>query len=398
MPDLGQFSPLYPEERVLGPLQDLAARLLDECHLLARAGEPLTRALRPELRAMNSYYSNRIEGQHTRPAEIEQALRKQFDADAGLARKQRLAVAHMGVEAALEKRIEGLAPKDLFDAAFVREIHRLLYSPLPAADRVTDDGTPISPGDYRRQDVTAGRHIAPAWKDVDGLVEAWAERYRSLSSAEALLIGVACSHHRLAWVHPFTDGNGRAARLHSHALLDSMGLTHGLWSPMRGLARSRDQYYARLNNADLPRRNDVDGRGALSQEELVRFARYFLETCLDQVQFMRVQLDIASLKDRLKRLLGELEEKPWKVGGEKSLVRIEALEALHYVALTGPLERARFIAMTGLAQRTGRRVLASLLDYGVLSAQSHRAPVEFAVPMRSLRILFPNLWPEVETD
>ena len=54
--------------------------------------------------------------------------------------------------------------------------------------------------------------------------------------------------------------------------------------------------------------------------------------------------------------------------------------------------------MTGLGQRTGRRVLASLLDYGLLTSEHHRAPVEFSVPMKSLRFLFPNLWPEVETD
>lgn len=26
------------------------------------------------------------------------------------------------------------------------------------------------------------------------------------------LVGVAASHHRLAWIHPFLDGNGRVAR------------------------------------------------------------------------------------------------------------------------------------------------------------------------------------------
>ena len=27
------------------------------------------------------------------------------------------------------------------------------------------------------------------------------------------LVAVACLHHRVTWVHPFRDGNGRAARL-----------------------------------------------------------------------------------------------------------------------------------------------------------------------------------------
>lgn len=399
MADLGKFSPLYPEDSVLGPLPELAATLLAECHRLgAQAGEPMVRALRPRLRAMNSYYSNKIEGQHTKPAAIEEALQQHFDADAGLAKKQRLALAHMAVEQDVEQAYKATDPRNLFDPVCVKEIHALLYGKLPIEDRVTDDGKAIVPGEYRHDDVYAGRTLAPSWKDVDALVQGWANRYRALPGAEALLIGIACSHHRLAWVHPFIDGNGRAARLHSHALLDAMHLTHGLWSPMRGLARTQELYYARLSNADLPRRTDVDGRGALSQEELVAFARYFLEVCLDQARFMREQLAFSSLKDRLKALLAELEGKPWQMGSEKSLIKPDALEAMHYVSMTGPIERKRFIAMTGLGGRTGRRVLASLLDYGLLTAESHRASVEFAVPMKSLRFLFPNLWPEVETD
>jgi hypothetical protein len=71
---------------------------------------------------------------------------------------------------------------------------------------------------------------------------------------------------------------------------------------------------------------------------------------------------------------------------------------LHYVAISGPLERSRFLAMTGLPSRTARRVLASLLDFGVLSSPGPRAKVEFAVPLASLRFPFLRLWPEAEAD
>ena len=397
--DLGQFQPLYPESRVLGPLQELAAALVAECHRLqGQAGESVARALRPKLRAMNSYYTNKIEGQHTRPADIERAIKKDFDADVTLAKKQRLAIAHMEVEELLEMKLVNSTLNDLFAPGLIKEIHEQLYSRMPQSDRVTDEGRTIIPGEYRDEDVTAGRHVAPGWEFVEGFMEGWGNYYRKLTGTEALVIGAACSHHRLTWIHPFIDGNGRCARLHSHLVLHTKGLTQGLWSPMRGLARTQEQYYARLNNADLPRRNDLDGRGALSQEELVAFARYFLEVCLDQVRFMQEQLDLASLKNRLKTFLVHLQGHPWQVGSEKSMVKTEALEALHYTAMTGPVERARFIAMTGLGDRTGRRVLASLLDYGVLSAESTRAPVSFSVPLSSLRFLFPNLWPEAEVN
>jgi Fic family protein len=319
---------------------------------------------------MNSYYTNKIEGQQTRPADIERALRRDFDADAALAKKQRLAIAHMEVEEQLEQTVSALPSRDLFTPKLVCEIHGLLYGKLPKDDRITGDGKPIVPGQYRHDDVTVGQHLAPSWKDIDSLVEGWGARYRALAGTEALVVGAACSHQRLAWIHPFIDGNGRVARLHTHLLFHSMGLSKGLWSPMRGLARTREQYYARLNNADLPRRNDFDGRGPLSQDELVAFARYFLDICLDQVRFMRERLSFETLRERLRALLLHLQQAPWQIGSEKSVVKIEALEALHYVAMAGPIERSRFVAMTGLGERTGRRVLASLLDYGVLSADS----------------------------
>lgn len=397
MANTSQFQPLFPEEWLLAPLHEQAAKLVAECHTLnGQAGEPIIRALGPKLRAMNSYYTNKIEGQHTHPAEIERALQKEFNADAALAKKQRVAVAHMEVEEELEQELGKTAPGKLFSPRVVCEIHDLLYSKLPEGDRVTEEGEPIVAGKYRTKDVKAGRHVAPPWIDVEGLMEAWADRYRKLAGTEALLIGAACSHHRLAWIHPFIDGNGRAARLHTHLVLHAMGLTQGLWSPMRGLAGTQEQYYARLNNADLPRRNDLDGRGPLSQEELFAFASYFLGVCLDQVHFMRGRLDLASLRDRLKSLLLHLQEQPWKIGSEKSVVKIDALEALHYVAMAGPVERSRFVAMTGLGDRTGRRILASLLDFGVLTEDSPRSPVSLGVPLSSLRFLFPNLWPEAE--
>jgi Fic family protein len=346
---------------------------------------------------MNSYYTNKIEGQHTRPADVERALRQEFVADKKQARRQRLALAHIAAEAKLEQ-----APPDsaaeLYSTEFVQRIHAEIYERIPARERVADDGAKIVPGALRQGSVAAGRHLAPPASEVPELLRVWGERYAALPGREQPLVGAACAHHRLLWVHPFPDGNGRAARLHTHLVLTALGLTHGLWSPLRGMAREQETYYARLNNADLPRRNALDGRGALSQEELLAFAQWLLELCIDQARFMRGLLALDSLKGRLRELLLSLDAQPWSLGSEVSVVKVDALEALHYVAVFGPLERGRFMAMTGLPERTARRVLASLLHYGILTADTSRAPVAFAVPLRSLRFVFPRLWPEAEAD
>jgi hypothetical protein len=74
----------------------------------SRLCEPYARAYE------QSYYANKIEGQQTHPADIERALRRDFDADAALASKQRLAIAHMEVEEELEQTVSALSLRDLF--------------------------------------------------------------------------------------------------------------------------------------------------------------------------------------------------------------------------------------------------------------------------------------------
>ena len=83
--------------------------------------------------SLNSYYTNRTEGQYTRPHEIDQALRQDFSKDAGLATKQRLAVAHIEAELALQQRYCGAdGAAALYSADAVQDIHRELFGHLPA--------------------------------------------------------------------------------------------------------------------------------------------------------------------------------------------------------------------------------------------------------------------------
>lgn len=390
------ISPLVPEAAVAASLQEKAAALLKESRdLLSHTMGP---SLRPILRSMNSYYTNRIEGQHTSPTDIHRALNAGMSGDSRTARLQRLALAHMHVEEELEAKALGESQRRLFSPDWTQSIHRELYMALPEEERTTEEGQPLGPGQWRDRDVSVGRHLAPEVQNVPGLMEVLHSGYGNLPFGESLLIGIASCHHRLAYIHPFLDGNGRVARLHSHLLLHWMGLTGGVWSIMRGLARNQQDYYRFLNDADLPRKGDSDGRGNLTQSGLVDFVAFFLDICLDQVRFMDQMLQLNQFRNRLRDLLLWMEANPWKLGSEMSVIKIEALEALHYVSLVGRVERGKFISMTGLSERTARRVLSSLIDFGLLRSESSRAPVEFQVPMGALRFLFPRLWPEAEQD
>jgi hypothetical protein len=56
------------------------------------------------------------------------------------------------------------------------------------------------------------------------------------------------------------------ARLISHATLLETLDTGAVWSVARGLARNAQTYKGHLSACDQTRRNDLDGRGHLSEE------------------------------------------------------------------------------------------------------------------------------------
>lgn len=62
----------------------------------------------------------------------------------------------------------------------------------------------------------------------------------------------------------------------SHAMLPETLDSGAVWSVARGLARTIQAYKRLLANCDLPRRNDLDGRGTLSEEALAELIGSFL--------------------------------------------------------------------------------------------------------------------------
>lgn len=124
------------------------------------------------------------------------------------------------------------------------------------------------------------------------------EGYANIGKMDAIQ-ATASAHHRLLWIHPFMDGNGRVARLMSYAMLRELLDTGGVWSVARGLARNEDAYKQHLAACDYPRQGDLDGHGNLSERSLVNFTKFWLETCIDQVKFMESTMAPARLKARI---------------------------------------------------------------------------------------------------
>ena len=339
------------------------------------------------VRSMNCYYSNLIEGHDTHPVDIERALKGDYSHDTKKRDLQHEATAHIAVQTWID---EGSLRGRATTAASLCEIHRRFCELVPDAllwvpNAQDKDRIRVVPGQLRTHDVAVGRHVAISAPAVPRFLDRFEAVYSRLGKTETIL-AAAAAHHRFAWIHPFADGNGRVARLMSHATLLEALDTGAVWSIARGLARNVESYKAHLAACDVIRRGDLDGRGHLSEETLAAFTRFFLTTCLDQVDFMERLMQPHELRARILLWAEEeirLDKLPPKSGA--------ILEAVLY---RGELPRAETPGLVGTGERQARRVVSALLERGVLVSESTRAPLRLTFPAALASRWMPGLFPE----
>jgi Fic family protein len=372
-----------------GPLTDLAFELTQKSAGLRRSlPTALLAPLADLVRAMNCYYSNLIEGHATHPVDIERALRSDYSQDVRQRDLQLEAKAHIAVQQWIDAG--GLKGGQAIKAEGIAEVHRRFSELLPedllwVEDPVTKERLRLAPGEFRQRDVKVGHHVAVSPGALPRFLERFEQVYGNLGKAN-WIVSSAAAHHRLLWMHPFMDGNGRVARLMSHAMLLEILDTGAVWSVARGLARNAQEYKAQLANCDGARRNDLDGRGSLSEEALAEFTRFFLMVSIDQVAFM----DRLMQPDRLRaRILLWAEE-------EIRLGRLPARSTgiLEAVLYRGELPRGDVGEVVGTGERQARRIASALVDSGVLVSASPRAPLRLAFPAALASRWMPGLFPE----
>lgn len=383
-------------------LGSVDAAITDVVADLSAAAATLGNSLHPRtaqnlaalVRIMNAYYSNLIEGHNTRPKDIERALAGEFDADDERRDLQKEAAAHVRVQAEVDQLAsEGRLPEPASDE-FVRWLHRRFYQDAPEAMlRVVgrDHETLMTPGEFRSEsdhDVAVGRHIPPSSSRVPAFMRYFEDRYRfDRMGTASHIIAMAVAHHRLNYIHPFLDGNGRVSRLMSHAMAQRAGIgAHGLWSISRGLARgleSRREYKSMMDHADLPRQGDLDGRGNRSERALSDYVLWFLKVALDQVRFMSDLFEFNTLARRLRNLVDRRDD-----------LKPEVSRLLEEALIRGEFERGEIVRITGLPERSARRVLSDAIDHGLLASETPKGPVSLRFPVDELDILFPRLFPE----
>jgi Fic family protein len=386
------MEPMFPTAKG-EELNDLAVEVIRQSAALGERLHPGTRRGVVELvRKMNSYYSNLIEGHNTHPADIERAMASDYSHEPAKRALQVESVAHIDVQRLIEQKLAENPDKTICSQAFLCWVHQEFYERLPDEFRKIE--TPggeiktVIPGKLREDEVEVGRHLPPASDALESFLTRFEQCYGNVKPGEIRkVIAAATAHHRLAWIHPFLDGNGRVTRLFTHAYLVKARIDgHGLWTVSRGLARNRSAYMEALAGADEHRRGDLDGRGNLSNKGLLDFCTFFLGTALDQISFMSERLELDGF---LRRLNGYVERQV--SFGE---LQPEAGYLLREVFLRGEVPRGEVARITGKPDRTARRILKNLLIKKLLTSDSERAPVRLAFPTKVAGYYFPQLYPE----
>ncbi|KPH82593.1 MULTISPECIES: Fic family protein [Bosea] len=391
-----RIEPVFFEDQIPQVLADLSIEIQREAGNLGRGLHPESAAELADLvRMMNSYYSNLIEGHNTRPKDIERAL-----AGAELEPETRPLALEAKAHVMVQREIDEMHLKGTLSSPtsvdFLRWSHRAFYDEMPEEFRFIKrpDGilAEIVPGEFRQKaadDVEVGRHLPPSSSQVQPFMEHFAKRFGAAENwPSTRIIAIASAHHRLNYIHPFPDGNGRVSRLMSHAMAQRAGIGgFGLWSISRGLARGlrdRGEYKRMMDHADSPRRGDLDGRGNLSAAALKDYCEWFLSVVLDQIRFSAFMFDIERLETRFRMLVRDvLDDK-------------RAPDLIGVILKHGSLDRGDAHLALKTSERTARNTMADLLKAGFLRSPSPKTPVRIAFPLDYRERLFPNLFTDAE--
>jgi Fic family protein len=389
---IAAMEPMLPRHS-LAEIQELSQRIIYTAGGLSRLLAPKSaESVATLLSEMNSYYSNLIEGHRTYPGELSAALQADFSAHPKKAALRQLGEAHIEVETLMTQRLADEPELEVCSTDFLCWLHQVLYQRLPEEFCTVKDAQgasyPVTPGALRDHPANVGHHVAPAPETLPDFLMRFQQAYslKRIAPTERLM-AAAAAHHRLMWIHPFADGNGRVVRLFTQAYLIKMGINgKGLWSTSRGLARAQTKYYDLLQNADATRQGDRDGRGALSESALREFCEFFLESMLDQIQFMDELLDLTNLERRIENHF----DREHTLDGARSTE--PALRVIIEVLRQGELARGKVGTLIGKSERTATTLLKKLQEAGYLKSEGPKKPVSIAFPDNFRDSCFPRLY------
>lgn len=291
-----------------------------------------------------------------------------------------LAVRHMRAQQKLEHEISLLPAhsfSEIFAPELITQVHRELFAGGPEV---------AAPGRLRadtNEQVQVGQHIAPSAALTLSLLQHLQNQYGRIQEPRRRFIAVLANHHRLALIHPFLDGNGRAARMLTHLQLAYLGLRPETWSLCRGLAYKREDYYRHLALADRPREGDYDGRGQLSRRHFFGFIEFLLDVCESQIQYILEAIEPSRLSKRVSAAIAAPQYQHAGIQASSGQVLTDLFEQ-------GSMPLETFTHLLGLGEKA-KEEAHRLTEFGFINRLPGASTVEIALPIHFAEMIFPQL-------
>ncbi len=229
---------------------------------------------------------------------------------------------------------------------WLRELHTITVRGLEREGDVT-------PGAYRQKavQISQSEHLPPDAVLVSQYMAELVEFINRVDPAKYDLIKVALAHHRFAWIHPFSNGNGRVVRLLTYTLLIKYGFNvkagGRVLNPTAVFCNDRDHYYAMLGLADTG-----------LAEGLEKWCVYVLSGMLTELQKVDRLSDSKYLTERIlvpalhyarqRELIGSVEEDVLLTTARRGTVKASDLSE----ATKGLSERQRTYLISKLVERS----------------------------------------------
>ena len=395
------FTPLLPNDNqgnIDTELLSMTEELCIKSATLAGSHAPqVLYGIKELLRKVNSYYSNQIESEGTHPIDIDKATRQEFSSNSKEKQLQQLSLVHIEVQKYVEGYFNG--GQTPYSRDFILDVHRELYSHpdmahfLQIEDKENHKIIKMIPGKLRESNVRVGQHIAPEYTELSHFFNKYELLYKipnHATQAKKVIYALA-SHHRLMWIHPFLDGNGRTARLVLDGIFSCISLEgYGLWNISRGLSRRAEDYKRYLALADMVRQGDLDGRGALSTKAFISYIKFMVEVALDQVNFMNQNLKMNSLHERIERYVrlskeGFFDTKPLPKYSE--LLFKELL-------MVGEIPRGKVMDIIHTKDRTATTLIKELIQMDFLESDTPKSAIRLKFNAHFASYIFPELIPQ----
>lgn len=173
---------------------------------------------------------------------------------------------------------------------FLSEIHKMIVDGLQPPPNGEGDATP---GQYRKTNLKINKsaHKLPEWLNVNDYMNELLDFINKKNSPKYDLLKAAIAHHRLVWIHPFGNGNGRTVRLFTYAILVKTGFNVNVGriiNPTAVFCSNRNNYYKNLSEAD---------KG--TDEGLITWVKYVLKGLKEEIEKIDKLLDYQFLRKEI---------------------------------------------------------------------------------------------------